>query len=77
MIAPSLPYGPSMISSSHPEGSDAWYNDLEAWMRSQGIAVTDENIFIECERIGRFIPADMRFVHALDRAELEASRKAS
>lgn len=66
-----------MFSSSHPEGSDAWYNDLEAWMRSQGTAVTDENIFIECERMGHFISADMRFVHALDRADLEASRKAS
>ena len=65
------------VSNSHPEGSDAWYDDLEARMRSEGVAVTDENIFIECERMGRFIPADMRFVHALDRAELEASRKAS
>ena len=70
-----------MFSSSHPEGSDAWYDDLEAWMRSQGSAITDENILLERERlmreVGHFIHDDMRFVHALDRAELEASRKAS
>lgn len=70
-----------MFSSSHPEGSDAWYDDFEVWMRSKGIPVTDENIFLEREKImgalGRFIPGDMRFFHELEREDAERSRKAS
>jgi|LakMenEpi03Aug12_release.lakeMendotaPanAssembly.Ray.scaffolds.fasta_scaffold398839_2 hypothetical protein len=70
-----------MFSSSHTDGSDAWYDDLEAWLSSQGIHATNESILIAREgimrEVGHFIPADMRFFHQLERADLEVSRKAS
>lgn len=70
-----------MFSSTNPEGSDAWYDDLEAWMRSQEIPATNENIFLECERImrevGHFIQGDLRFFHELERRDAEAARRAS
>lgn len=47
-------------------------------MRSQGIPVTDENLFLEREKImiavGRFIPGDMRFFHELERADEDKSK---
>ncbi len=72
----------SMIHSEYEEGSDAWYDDLEASLVAKGIVPTSENILLARERImmetGRFIPDDYRFLKELEAgADVVALRKAS
>lgn len=56
----------SMIRSEHTEGSNAWYDDLEASLVADGIVPTAEKILMARERImnetGRYIPDDQRFL---------------
>lgn len=69
--------GKQMFESQHSEGSDKWYDDLEAWMRSEGKTVTDETILFETSaitrRTRRLIAPDLRIIAQLDR--WEESRK--
>jgi len=65
--------GKQMFESRHSEGSDKWYDDLEAWMRSEGKHVFDETIMLETSamtrRTGRMIAPDLRIIALLDQWE--------
>lgn len=68
-----------MIKSEHQEGSDAWYDDLEAWMRSEGIPViNEESIEVQRHKVmaetGRFIGTDLRFLRSWPEDEAQAVR---
>ncbi|BCU75771.1 hypothetical protein [Luteolibacter sp. LG18] len=71
-----------MFKSGQEPGSNAWYDALEAWMRSQGEAVSDETIALHRLRIARemnvWIGDDYRFLGQLHtRVPAEEIKRAS
>ncbi len=70
MIEDHRPGNDGFHSGQEP-GGDAWYDDLEAWMRGRGERITDETVSFAALKIGGemgiWIPEDMRFLNEIDR----------
>lgn len=68
-----------MFRSEHTEGSNDWYDDLEASLVARGIVPTAEKILMAREEImnetGRYIPDDHRFLSRYP--QIVVGRKAS
>lgn len=67
-----------MFESAHAPGSNAWYDDLEAWMRLRGERVTDETINVHRFRVGQelgiWIEDDYRFLDVINNQKAAKNR---